>query len=155
MVEMGEMAAVIKNQVIYVDMDDTLCDYQKAYSEALKREPETKWPQSQYGFFANLEPLENAIAGINFLAEDNDVYILTRPSVLNPLCYTEKRVWVEKHLGLKWCERLIICPDKSLMYGDYLIDDCVWKDFVGKQIVFNKTHCNWNLVINMFALGTV
>lgn len=51
------------------------------------------------------------------------MYILATPSLQNPLCYTEKRVWVEKYLGFDMVERLIISPNKGLNKGDYLIDD--------------------------------
>jgi 5'-nucleotidase len=50
-------------------------------------------------------------------------YMLTAPSTKNPLCYTEKRVWVERYLGMRFVERLIICPNKALLIGDILIDD--------------------------------
>jgi 5'(3')-deoxyribonucleotidase len=41
----------------------------------------------------------------------------------NPWSYTEKRVWVEQHLGFAFVERLIICPNKALLNGDILVDD--------------------------------
>jgi 5'-nucleotidase len=36
--------------------------------------------------------------------------------------YTEKRVWVELHLGLNAAHRLTLSPHKHLNLGDYLID---------------------------------
>lgn len=133
-----------KDKVIYVDMDDTLCDFTRAYQSDLQTNPSILFPQSQYGFFTKLEPLPGAIKAVKELAELNDVWILTRPSILNPLCYTEKRVWVEKHLGLEWCHKLIICPEKSLLLGDILIDDILWPGFKGTQIMFNN---NWNQIM--------
>lgn len=134
----------MRKDVIYVDMDDTICDFSGAAKQALIDEPNILYPQSQYGFFTSLEPIKGAIVTLNMLALRYDVWILTRPSVLNPLCYTEKRVWVEKHLGLDWCHKLIMCPDKSLLRGDYLIDDVVWPGFVGKQYRFGPNHYNWD-----------
>ncbi len=126
------------DKVIYVDMDDTICDFKTKAWEMLVANPAIKFPQSQYGFFTSLEPLPDAITCMNVLKNHFDVYILTRPSVRNPLCYTEKRVWVEQHMGLEWCEKLILCPNKSLMIGHYLIDDVPWPKFQGEQILFGQ-----------------
>ena len=124
---------------VYVDMDDVLCDWMRAYDEARERVPGQKYPQAQMDFFRKLKPLPNAITGINLLKKrGHDVWILTKPSYMNPLCYTEKRLWVEDHLGLEWCDRLILCPDKSLLKGDVLIDDTPWPGFEGQQLLFSR-----------------
>jgi 5'(3')-deoxyribonucleotidase len=111
--------------IVYVDMDDVLCAFTPARLAALSACPEIKYPQSQYGFFAGLEAIPGGLEAIAWLRaqEQFSVYILTAPSLQNPLCYTEKRVWVEQHLGFDMVERLIISPDKGLNKGDYLIDD--------------------------------
>lgn len=104
-------------------MDDTMCNFIKAFRMATLKEPGIQWPQSQYGFFANLEPVPGAIEAYKTLETKYKVFTLTRPSIYNPLSYTEKRVWIEKHLGFNACEDLILCPDKTVIRGDYLIDD--------------------------------
>ena len=106
-------------------MDDVLCNYTAAYQYALTENPEIKYPQSQYGFFRNLKPIKDSIKSIKQLDQDNrfEVYILTAPSYRNPLCYSEKREWVEVYLGMPFVKRLIISPNKGLNKGDYLIDD--------------------------------
>lgn len=109
---------------IFVDMDDTLCNFMKAYSIALHKEPGIIYPQSQLKFFENLEPIEGAIEGYKKLKEKYNVYILSKPSIYNPLSYTEKRLWVEKYFGFKECNNLILSCDKTLLRGKYLIDDC-------------------------------
>lgn len=111
--------------IVYIDMDDVLCNYKDAHSKALKQSPETPYPQSKRGFFANLEPMKGALEAMEELYESSiyNPYILTAPSTLNPLCYTEKRLWVEQWLGYKYVERLIISPNKGLLIGDILIDD--------------------------------
>jgi 5'-nucleotidase len=129
----------MKKEIVYVDMDDTLCDWRGAYDKALQLYPEQKYPQSSMDFFRKLKPLPGAIEGFLKLEEKGyDVWILTRPSYQNPFCYTEKRLWVEDHLGLEWTKKLILCPDKSLVKGDYLIDDYPWPGFEGKQILFGS-----------------
>jgi 5'-nucleotidase len=134
-------------KILHIDMDDTICHYSKAYAIARERLPQIQFPQSQYGFYTALEPMEGAIDSINVLRDQYDVYILTRPSYKNPLCYTEKRVWIEKYFGLEFCDKLIICPNKGLVKGDYLIDDFLWPEFDGEQIHFGTTAFpNWSTV---------
>ena len=110
---------------IGIDMDDTMFDFKSAFRKALIKDSSIKWPQSQYGFFGNLEPIPGAIEGYKVLQTKYDVFIVTRPSVWNPMSYTEKRVCVEKHLGFDECENLIMAPDKTIIKADYLIDDMV------------------------------
>jgi 5'-nucleotidase len=123
-------------KILYVDMDGVLCDYKSAFIEARQRTPEIIYPQSQLGFFMNLKPLPMAY-DMDMYFKIFDTYILTRPSVKNPLCYTEKRLWIEKYLGMKYCEKLIITPNKSLNKGDYLVDDNFWK-FDGKLLLLGS-----------------
>lgn len=64
---------------IYVDMDDVLCDFIGVYNESHQNNSELKFPQSQKGFFENLEPIEGAIESVNQLRKQFDVYVLTTP----------------------------------------------------------------------------
>lgn len=157
MVHQNKNMKIRKDVRIYVDMDNVLCDYQSAYDKALKDNPDIKYPQSQYGFFLNLEPMERSIEYFRLLFEKFDVWILTTPSVKNPMCYTEKRVWVEKYLGYEAAEKLIFSTNKSLLKGDFLIDDydqsrAKQQDFEGELIHFGgKIHNDWIDVGNYFA----
>lgn len=124
---------------IYIDMDNTLCDFQSKSDEMKANSKGTlRYPQSQYGFFTSLEPLPDALAAYRKLEEHFEVYILTAPSHRNPLCYTEKRVWVEQHLGLETTKNLIICKRKGLLRGDFLIDDHAYPEFEGEQLLFGQ-----------------
>ena len=113
----------MKKKIIYCDMDGVLCDYWKRFYELQNNL--IRLPQTTYGFYTSLEPIEGAIETFNWLNNNFDVWILTRPSYQNPLCYTEKRVWVENYLGIEVAKKLIICWDKGLLKGDYLIDDTI------------------------------
>lgn len=126
-------------------MDDTLCDFTGAFNAAIEAVPSQKFPQAQMDFFRKLKPLSSAIFAMHTLAKEYDVWIATRPSYLNPLCYTEKRLWVQDHLGIDWCERLIIIPDKGLLKGDWLIDDKEWPGFEGNQLLFGSPWIGDNL----------
>ena len=85
--------------ILLIDQDDVIADFTGAAIDAIRKTPGIQFPQSQYKFFENLDPMPGAVESINKLQEFYDVCILTRPSVRNPLCYTEKRLWVEKYLG--------------------------------------------------------
>lgn len=135
----------MKKKRLYVDMDGVLCDFAGAFKK--EHSDTVKFPQSRWGFFTNLEPLPNAIYFVKELMKTHDVWILTRPSYKNALCYTEKRLWIEKYFGLEFCQKLIICSDKSLVKGDYLVDDSISDgqlEFEGELIRFGSPEFkNW------------
>lgn len=87
--------------------------------------------------------------------ETLDVYILTAPSVLNPLCYSEKRFWVVHNLGIEIAYKLIFSPNKGLNKGHYLIDDYTsgkgQEDFEGKVLQFGGGKFpNWQPIKDYF-----
>ena len=140
-------------KIVYIDMDDTLCDYLSAHQSAMKLRPEIQFPQSQPGFFHGLLPLPGGIEVMKQLlaSENYDPFILTAPSIMNPFCYTEKRTWVEEHLGMEYVYRLIISPRKDLLIGEYLVDDYNegkgQEVFQGKIIHFGTNSCpNWTSI---------
>ncbi len=133
-------------EIVYIDMDDVLCDFGGAYRRAKQESPQIIFPQSQYGFFTKLLPLPGAIESVKSLIESDiyDPYILTAPSIKNPLCYTEKRIWIEQYFGIEFVKKLIISPNKSLFLGRYLIDDNIegkgQEGFTGEIIHFGSEH---------------
>jgi 5'(3')-deoxyribonucleotidase len=138
-------------------MDDVLCDFQKAHKNAIQLNPKIQFPQSQYGFFRNLEPIPGGIETVNRLnaSEKFSVYILTAPSIKNPLCYTEKRLWIEDHFGIEMVNWLIISPNKGLNKGEYLIDDNNQgkgqENFEGKLLHFgSKDFKGWSQILDYF-----
>lgn len=147
----------MKKKIIYVDMDDVLCEFTKNQLIALKSNPKIKFPQSQFDFFRKLNPMKDGISVVNFLSslEIFEVYILTAPSIKNPMCYTEKRLWIEDHFGLNMVNRLIISPNKGLNKGDYLIDDHDsgkgQENFEGKILKFGSIKFpDWQSILNYF-----
>lgn len=139
---------------IFIDMDDTLCDFAGHYRAIQAQLPALLYPQSLPGFFMDLSPLPGAIGAFHQLSGllETEVYILTAPSVLNPHSYTEKRHWVSRHLGLDAAYRLIICPNKGLLQGDYLIDDMAagkgQEHFAGELVQFGSPYYpDWRSVL--------
>lgn len=130
-----------KNIRILIDMDETICDYSSKHAEGAAAG--LKFPQSVPGFFLSLEPLEDAVDTVKWLAEHFDVWIATAPSVRNSHCYSEKRDWIDKYFGLDMVRKTIICPNKGLLLGDYLIDDKAegfgQENFTGELLQFGSS----------------
>lgn len=141
-------------------MDGVLCDYDTAWKD--QYDPiDNPFPQSQRGFFANLGNVEDSLEAMKrLLWHGHDPYILTRPSIKNNHCWSEKAAWVEDNLGPEWLERLIITCRKDLLFDgkSYLIDDVLHSnagqqvfDEAGKLILFNVNTMPWKRVL--FILG--
>ena len=132
------------SKILYIDMDDVICDYSASYNQSLINRPEFKFPQSEPNFFRDLRPIDNAIDTVNSIRnmDTYKVFILTAPSTRNPHSYTEKRLWIENHFDYDFTKRLIISPDKSLLKGDLLIDDYIHgkgqESFEGELIHFGS-----------------
>lgn len=109
----------MSKKIVYIDMDDVLCDYASSCNSARLQTASVTYPQSVPGFFENLSPIDGAIESVEMMLEAAhfDPYILTAPSTHNPLSYTEKRLWIERHFGIDFVHRLIIGSHKGLFEG--------------------------------------
>lgn len=143
-------------------MDDVLAGFKTGIYKHLAEYPYTFTPQSKVGFFENLEPIYGAIDAVNQLRRNNifDVYILTAPSTRNPHSYTEKRLWVEKHFNSDFTDKLIICSNKALLKGDFLVDDSVrgkgQENFDGELINFgSNVFPDWDSVLDYLNINNV
>jgi len=142
-------------RVVYIDMDDVIANFKSSFESYNSSNPEIRFPQGEIGFFENLRPIEYAIDAVNDLRQRSDfnVYILTAPSTRNVHSYSEKRIWVENNFDYEFTKRLIICSEKNLLKGDYLIDDNTngkgQEDFSGELIHFgSKQYPNWRSVMS-------
>ena len=79
--------------------------------------------QGETGFFLNFDPIEGAIEALHDLEKDHEVFICTAPLLENYTCCNDKLAWVDAHLGGDWARRTIITKDKTVIDGDFLIDD--------------------------------
>ena len=111
---------------IFIDMDHTFCDMEGAidvWKNWALTEIEKKCPWSMKGLFANMLPMAGALDFYDKYSEQCELWFLTRPSIKNIHCYTEKAEWVKRYFGEQGLEKLILSPKKDLLIGDILIDD--------------------------------
>lgn len=145
-----EALNISKDFVLLVDMDGVICDWQKRFDNGLRRgyphipvfpfEKVTSFKtQSFYdvkhkadiadmmnepGFYAELEAIHGSVEALLALeAAGVTVYLCTAPYVTHKSCASEKMDWVERHLGARWLNKMIITSDKTMVIGDVLIDD--------------------------------
>lgn len=75
-------------------------------------------------FFRDMMPMEGAIESLREMQSlGMDVFICSSPLTTYQNCVREKYEWVEHMLGADWVKKLILTKDKTLVRGDYLIDD--------------------------------
>jgi 5'-nucleotidase len=135
---------------VLVDMDGVIADFEGRFLEIWRAQyPEKAFipPQArntpylidQYppeereriqeiyyapGFFSSLPPIPGGCEALHTLRQARiEVFICTTPFVRYQNCVGEKFGWVAQHLGPEWIERIILTFDKTLVRGDYLIDD--------------------------------
>jgi 5'-nucleotidase len=76
------------------------------------------------GFFLNLQPIEGALDSVaEMLSAGIDVRICTSAIDEYENCVLEKYQWVERHLGGEFTQRIVLTKDKTLVTGDWLVDD--------------------------------
>ena len=144
----------VKRKVVYVDMDGVLVDFDSAFpklpdpilAEYQGREDEIP------GIFSLMDPVPGAIESFVALAERFDVYVLSTSPWKNPSAWSDKLLWIKKHLGNHAHKRLIITHHKDLNLGDYLIDDRLKHGvdrFVGEHIHFSSERFpDWESVLD-------
>ena len=130
-------------RVLYVDLDNVLVDFPSARSRLA---PET-WVRYDGrrdeipGIFSLMDPIPHAIEAYRELAALFDAYVLSTAPWGNPSAWSDKLVWVKRHLGETVYKRLILTHHKDLNRGDFLIDDRTKNGadkFQGKHILFGS-----------------
>jgi hypothetical protein len=107
------------SKILYVDMDNVLVDFPSAFphlSPEILQEYEGRLDEVP-GIFALMEPLPQVIASFEQLAAKFDTYILSTSPWGNPSAWSDKLLWVKRHLGEVAYKRLILSHHKHLNYG--------------------------------------
>lgn len=80
--------------------------------------------QYSKNFYADLPIVAGCFEAISeMLALGYNVRICSAPSSKYENCVGEKYFWVEKHFGREFTRRIILTKDKTLIKGNFLIDD--------------------------------
>jgi len=113
---------------LYVDMDNTLVDFQSSFSKVSPELFEQYTDKDDIpGIFALMDPMPGAIDAIHELAPLFDVYVLSTAPWDNPTAWHDKVQWIKKYFGEGsdnvLYKRLILSHHKHLNRGEFLIDD--------------------------------
>lgn len=104
----------IKNRTLFYVSDEYPIEYRKFVHAILQEK----------GFFENMPPVPGGIQALREMEQLGwEVFICTSPLIRYENCVVEKFAWVEKHLGAEWVGKLILTSDKTIIQGDFLIDD--------------------------------
>lgn len=168
--------------IILIDMDDVIVEFEKKIIELVINENtenkklferkrskfklDEEYPElkdlikkikNKDDLLEEIEPVKGALEAIKEMKEKGyEIFICTSPltnynSVLN------KYKWVEKNLGLEWTKKIILTKDKTLIKGNFLIDDNPeikgikipeWEHIIFdrpyNRHIKNKKRINWN-----------
>jgi len=147
-------------ELVWIDMDGVVVDFvTKATEEAEKMGLTFQEfaDQSQYrhveNFYRDLTLIPGAQEAIAKLEASGkyELYFVSACSWGNISCFSDKRVWVEKHFPTFY-KKMDLSYHKGHYMGHYLIDDRTKYgagEFMGEHIMFgNEQYPNWDAVLN-------
>ena len=140
-------------KIFYIDLDNVLVAFESAFPH-IPEEDKIKYKgrlDEVPGIFSLMGPVDGAVEAFSELAVEFDTYILSTSPWENPSAWSDKLIWVKKHLGSHAYKRLILSHHKELNIGDYLIDDRLKNGadkFQGELIHFGSDKFpNWDSVV--------
>jgi len=141
------------NKILYIDMDNVLVDFPSAFSELsedILAEYDSRLDEVP-GIFSLMKPMQGAQEAFNELSVIFDTYILSTGPWENPSAWSDKLIWVKKHLGANAHKRLILSHHKNLNAGHFLIDDRLKNGvdkFQGEHLHFGTSKFpDWDTVL--------
>ena len=143
----------LRSKILYVDMDNVLVDFPSGIAQLspeIRAQYEGEFDEVP-GIFSLMQPLPDAIESFEYLAGLYDTYILSTSPWENPSAWSDKLLWVKRHLGTPAYKRLILTHHKNLNAGHYLVDDRTKNGadrFPGEHIHFGtEAFPNWATVV--------
>lgn len=112
-------------KILYIDMDNVIVDFPSAIPllpKEIVREYDDRLDEIP-GIFGLMAPIPKAVESYSELAAIFDTYILSTSPWENPSAWSDKLIWVRKHLGKVAHKRLILSHHKNLNRGNFLVDD--------------------------------
>src|SRR3989344_7421662 len=135
---------------VLIDMDGVIADFEKGFLDNWRKKypdkisipleqrttfhAEEQYPTElkklaraiyeEKGFFLSLQPISGGIEAIKEMNNSSiDIFICTSPISKYQHCVPEKYEWIDKHLGQDWVKKIVITKDKTIVDGNFLIDD--------------------------------
>jgi 5'(3')-deoxyribonucleotidase len=143
----------MQRKILYIDMDNVLVDFSSAVrrlSDDLLCEYDSRLDEVP-GIFARMDPMPGAIDSFHQLVPMFDTYILSTSPWENPSAWSDKLLWVKRHLGQAAYKRLILTHHKNLNAGHFLVDDRTKNGvdgFQGEHILFGSDRFpDWPAVV--------
>ena len=97
------------------------------------------------------KPMPSMHKAYEMLIENYDVYILAPSPTNAPEHITTQMAWVKQHLNAPAFNRVVLCNNSNLLYGDYLISRHEHPNFLGSAILFGGNDLKtWDDIIVFF-----
>lgn len=91
-------------------------------------------------FYEDIPEIPGALDALREMKDKGHIVsLVTSPWWDNETCLEDKKNWVRRNLGYEWMDSLIITRDKTMVVGDFLIDD--------KPEVHGKRDPQWTHVL--------
>lgn len=93
------------------------------------------------GFFRHLPVMENSVEVLKEINDKYELYIVSAAMEF-PHSLKDKLDWLLENFPFLTWKQLVLCGDKKLISGDYMIDDHVrnLEHFPGKKYLFSSAH---------------
>lgn len=171
-------------KIILIDMDDTLCEFTLGFYNELKKrdipqdikniDPGKRlfyhlaknYPKeylnlieeilSKKGFIETLKPVKGSIDAVKQLMKHYNIFFCSSPLKCSlSRSSEEKHKWIQKYFNTS--ENLILTTDKTIIQGDYLIDDKF--PIIGQieptweQIIYERSH-NYEIIQKLIKVSS-
>ncbi|EAX94785.1 hypothetical protein TVAG_058750 [Trichomonas vaginalis G3] len=138
------------SKIVLIDVDSTLNNFQEYFVKLfLEKNPEfkDKVPEEPVhfdfmkldkqkgleilqapGFTEGMTPLPGAVEAINTLdSKGYNIFFCTALVTDDSPAMRDRVHWIGKWFGQKWMDKIIFAKDKTMVRGDFLIDDSPFK----------------------------
>lgn len=93
------------------------------------------------GFFRNLPVMKDSVPVLKEMNQLYEIFVVSAATEF-PNSLNEKYEWLMEHFPFFSWKQLVLCGDKRLISGDYMIDDHVRNlvNFSGRKYLFTSAH---------------